>query len=273
VALAGSRLYVSFDASEVTAAVVRGGGGRGRIRAFQRSPLGEGALVPGATVTNVARAEEIREALRESAAAAPFARPKAVLVLPDGVARLAVVETPREADARDLARFRLAAGLPWPASESVVQILPVGRGLAVAAAIRRLTVAEYEGVASAAGLEVESVHLSPLLAVEGLVRRGRGDAVHVVLADAAVSFACFREGRLALLRSRRRDRSPGEAARLAVEARHCAALAGSEGGPIVSGRGAERLAEEIGVEPAPPPAGCAGWPDAAETAWLGGLVS
>ena len=149
-------------------------------------------------------------------------------------------------------RFRLAASLPWPASETIVEFLPVARGRVVGAAVRRSTVAEYEEAAVATGLEIERVHLAPLLALEGLVRSGAREAVHAVMGDVALCLATFHEGALVALRNRRRDRSSGEGSRLREELVRAAALAGNGTGParlVVSGADAARLRREVGAEP------------------------
>jgi hypothetical protein len=199
------------------------------------------------------------------------------VVLPDGVARIALLDLPEGADPRDYVRYRLAASLPWPAAEAVVDVLPARRGRVVGAAVRRSTVAEYEQAALGAGLAVDRVHLAPLLALEGLMRSGARDALHAVLGDAALLLATFRGGLPVGLRSRRRDPSGDEASWLSDEATRAVALAGDGAGSlplVLSGRDSPRLRRELGADDAP--RGLRGpgeWPDAVEAAWLGGLVS
>jgi len=167
--------------------------------------------------------------------------------------------------------------LPWPASEAIVESLPAAHGRVVGAAVRRSTVAEYEEAAVAAGLEIDRVHLAPLLALEGLVRSGARDAVHAVLGDVALCLATFHEGALVALRNRRRDRSSGEASRLRDEVGRAVAHAGNGTGParlIVSGADAARLRREVGGGPSGRWLdGPREWDDAVEAAWLGGLLS
>ena len=227
--LLGRRLYLALDASAVTVATLGDGLGRRRARAFARAPLGPGALTPSPSGPNLQRGDEVRAAVRRALEEAGGGR--ATLVLPDGIARIALVEVPKGADPRDYVRFRLAASLPWPASEAIVEALPAGRGRVVGAAVRRATVAEYEQAAAAAGLEVDRVHLAPLLALEGLMRAGAREATHVVLGEVAFCLAPFRGGLPVALRCRRRDRSAGEASRLREEASRVAAVAGNGAGP------------------------------------------
>jgi hypothetical protein len=275
VALLGTRLYLGFDASAVTAATVGEGLGGRRVRAFARVPLEPGALAPSPSGPNLPRADEVREAVRR---AVEERGGRATLVLPDGVARVALVDLPEGADARDYVLFRLAPSLPFPAGDAIVDALPAGGRRVVGAAVRRATVAEYEQAVVAAGLAVEQVHLAPLVALAGLMRSGARDAVHAVLGDVAMCLAAFRDGVPVALRSRRRDRSTGEASRLRREASRAWSLAGDGKDPVrlvVSGAEAARLRHELGREIAG--RGLEGpgeWPDAAEApSWLGGLVS
>ena len=274
-ALLGTRLYLAFDASAVTSAAVSGGLGGLRVRGFARVPLGPGALEPSAVGPNLLQGDEVRAAVRRAAVGMDGDR--VTVVLPDGVARVVLVDLPDGAEPQDYVRYRLAASLPWPATEAVVDALPAGPGRVVGAAVRRSTVAEYEQAVIAAGLGVDRVHLAPLVALEGLMRSGTRDALHAVLGDVALCLATFRGGLPVGLRSRRRDPSTVEASWLREEAARAAALAGDGAGSlplVLSGREASRLRRELGAETAG--RGLQGpgeWPDAVEAAWLGGLVS
>ena len=202
---------------------------------------------------------------------------RVTLVLPDGLARIALFDLPRGAEPRDYVRFRLARVAALAGVGDDRRFLPAAHGRVIGAAVRRSTVAEYEEAAVATGLEIERVHLAPLLALEGLVRSGARDAVHAVLGDVALCLATFHEGALVALRNRRRDRSSGEGSRLREELVRAAALAGNGTGParlVVSGADAARLRREVGGEPsARGLEGPGEWDDAVEAAWLGGLLS
>jgi len=275
VALLGTRLYLAFDASGVTAAEMNEGV-RGRSpRGFARAPLEPGALTPSPSGRNLLRAEAVKDAARR--AVEGLGGRRVTLVLPDGLARIVLVEPPEGADPRDYVRFRLAPSLPWPVAEAIVNTLPAGRGRVVGAAVRRAAVAEYEQAAAAAGLAAERAHLAPLLALEGLLRSGARDEVHVLLGDVAVCLAAFRGAALVGLRNRRRDRSPGEESRLRDEAARAASTAGH--GPalprlVVSGSGSSGLRRALDdLAAGRRLEGPAEWPEAREAAWLGGLVS
>jgi hypothetical protein len=274
VSLPGRRLYLGFDASGVTAATLAEGLGGRRVRGFARAPLAPGALVPSASGPSVERAEDVRAAVRR---AVEGCDPGPVtLVLPDGLARIALLDRPAGADPRDYARFRLTPSLPFAPSEAVIEALSAGRDRLVGAAVRRSTVAAFEHAAQAAGLEARRVHLAPLVALEGLLRGGAGDAVHLVLGDVALCLAVVRDGALVALRSRRRDRSPGEASRLRDEVARVAA--GTNGGSALplalAGSDGRRLRRELGApelgEALPAPGE---WAEAADAAWLGGLLA
>jgi hypothetical protein len=270
-----TRLYLALDASAVAAAAVGEGLGGRRVRSFTRVPLDPGALVPSPSGPSLVRKDEVRAAVR--LAFEGQGRGRVTLVLPDGLARIALLDLPAGAEPRDYVRFRLAGSLPWPDSETIVDCLPAARGRVVGAAVRRSTVAEFEEAAAAAGREIERVHMAPLLVLEGLVRSSPRDAVHAVLGDAALCLATFHEGALVALRSRRRDRSSGEGSRLQDEMGRTAAFAGNGSGSprfVLSGADAARLRREAGGDPAE--RGLAGpgqWEDAVEAAWLGGLLS
>jgi hypothetical protein len=277
VALFATRFYVAFDSSAVDAAAVVSGIVDGpRTQAFARTELGPGALLPSPTAANLVRGDEVRAALRRSLTGLGRDVARATLVLPDGVARIALVELPAGADGPGFVRYRFAASLPWAASEGVVDALPVGRARVVGAAVRRATVAEYEQAAADAGLQVERVHLAPLVALDGLLRLGPRDAVHVVLGDTAVCLAAFRGGALLALRNRRRDPTSGEARRLVEEAARTALVAG-DGSPsvLLCGTHALRLRRELGhMVPAERTLeGPQEWPEAIEAAWLGGVLA
>src|SRR5262249_5892022 len=145
-----SPVYVGFDAATLSAAVLsRGFGRRRRLRAFEAVPLSPGVLEPSAVSPNVLRPADLREAL--SRLRARLGRVGgAPLVLPEGPARLLRLGVDGD-DVRDYARFRLAAGLPYPLEEAVVDVLRVGGGRALAAAVRRSVVEEYEAAAAGAG--------------------------------------------------------------------------------------------------------------------------
>lgn len=280
-ALWGSKLLVAFDAGSVTGAVATWGVGGPRLRAFAGAPLASGAILPAPLEGNLARADEVRGALATVRASLGGNGRGASLILPDGVARMLLINVPDGAAARDYARFRLSQGLAYPVDEAIVDTLPLGRKRCLCAAVRRGVVEEYESVAAAAGFTQERLDLTPFAALGGLLRQppASGRAVDVILGDAAFSLAAFQDGALAVFRNRRRDAGPDEARRLLDEVDRTANLAG-EGPPPrlrVVGPGARALIQDLvsdGRQAEP------GWQapsdglpvEAAELAWLGAAL-
>jgi Tfp pilus assembly PilM family ATPase len=276
-----TRVLVAIDATGVAGAAVSGGAAAPRIRSFARVPLADGALVPGPLDPNLVRADEVQSALHAVAAALDGGRDPVVLILPDGVARTALLEIPAGVDAREFARYRIAPGLPYPADEALVDLLPLAGGRVLAAAVRRSIVEAYEAAASAAGLDVERLDLSPLAALSALAREPRGTAssIDVVLGDRALSLALWRDGVMSAFRNRLRGPFPGETEWLVREVERTAAFAGNGGPPRLRavGPGAAALvrawqSEGRTAEP--------GWQaegtlpvEATELAWLGAALS
>jgi len=271
------RLYVAMDATAVVGATLcRTLAGR-RFERVGRVPLDPGAVTPAPFEDNVRRVDVVRAALvRLAAEIGPAGA--VTLVLPDGTGRAAILEAPPGVVVAEFARFRLAAGLPYPGHEAVVDVLPLDGRRALAVAVRRSVVEGYESVASAAGLAPERVELAPVAALEGLRRRASGFAstVDVILGDAFLSIAAWRESELRVFRSRRRDAGDSEAARLRLEIARTASLAGDGQDPHVrlAGPGVSSLVRELrlggdNVEPAWQAIGKALPVDAAEIPWLG----
>ena len=272
VASVRARLVVAFDASGVSGALLARALTRPRLGTFARIELPPGALTPSALGPNIQRPDVVGEALEtlRRRLGSPAA---ATLVLPDGVARVLLLDTPDGSDGRDYVRFRLAASLPYAAEEGAYDVLRLGRGRALGAAVRRSVVAEYEQAAASAGFAQERVDLAPLVAVTGLQPDGAG--VHVILGDIALSLATFQGARLAAFRTRRRDPGPGEAHRLLEEAERTALVGGGDGRVTFVGSGARGLVEELlaSGHPASLGPGVESAPVEAEVAWLPGVLS
>src|ERR1044071_876697 len=107
----GKRVLIALDESGVSGATVSGGSGAPRVRAFARSPLAAGALAADPLEPNVVRPLEVTQALREVAGALEVGRSRVVLILPDGIARTALVELSGGVAPRELARYRVTPGL------------------------------------------------------------------------------------------------------------------------------------------------------------------
>jgi hypothetical protein len=269
-------VVVAFDSSAVAGAVFAPGFSPSRVRAFARAPLAAGALVPSPVEPSLVRPEEVGEALALVFRELQPGRSPTTVLLPDGVARIALLVPPRRTDARDYARFRLTAELPYPADEALVDVLNVGRRVVLGAALRKAVVEGYEAAVAGAGFAQSRLDVAPLAAVAELMRRPPSEpTVVVILGDVALSLAGFVGGALKAFRTKRRDAGPDEAERLVDEAERTAALAGADG-PVrlkVAGAGARTLVRDL---VATGHAAALGWsepegtgPEPPELAWLG----
>src|SRR5260221_4644481 len=114
-----ARVLVAVDATGVAGASVSGGPGPPRIRSFARAPLPPGALVPGPFDPNVVGGPEVERALSEVAAGVEGGRGPVALILPEGVARTALLDVPAGVTAREVARYRITAGAPVAPGEAL----------------------------------------------------------------------------------------------------------------------------------------------------------
>jgi hypothetical protein len=221
------RLAIAFDASRVTGILLE----RGRPVAHAEAALARGALVPRPLEENLVRPADVRDALaqvmRELGKSGAVA-----LVLPDGIARFALLDLPEGVAALDAARFRLGTALPFPVSEAAVDGVVAGPRRFLAAAVRRLVVRGYEAVAAEAGLRQERVDLAPLVSLSPLLAES-GPIVAAHLGDAAFSVAVLRDGKVLSFRNRRRDPESDEYQRLRDEFLRSAALQAIERPRIV----------------------------------------
>ncbi|PYQ43333.1 MAG: hypothetical protein DMF77_10245 [Acidobacteria bacterium] len=276
-----ARVLVAIDATGVAGASVSGGPGTPRIRSFARAPLSPGALVPGPFDPNVVGGPEVQRALSEVAAGMADGRGPVALILPGGVARTALLDVPAGVTAREFARYRITAGLPYAPDEALVDVLPLHGGRVLAAAVRRSVIEGYEAVAAAAGLDLERLDLAPLAALSALAREPRGTAVSVdvILGDRALSLAAWQGGVLHVFRTRRRQSGPREPLWLGREVDRTAVLAGNGSAPRIRavGPGAVALLRAWQEEGR---AGEPGWRaegtlpvEATELAWLGAALA
>src|ERR1700741_347537 len=115
-----SKVLLAFDESGVAAATVTRGPRGVKIGGSVRAPLTPGALVPGPLEDNVARPQELREALERVHRELGSDGRRTELILPDGTARLQLLDVPQGVRPEEFARFRLPQGLPFAASEALV---------------------------------------------------------------------------------------------------------------------------------------------------------
>lgn len=221
-------MILALDAGAVCGATLGWGLGAPRLKAFARAPLPAGALEPGSAPGNLRRPEEVHEAIRSVARALGAAGSTASVILPDGVARLVLLQPPAAVDPLEFARYRMAGDLPFTDGDAVTDILHVGGGRVVAAAVCRQVVEEYETAIAAAGLVQERLDLAPLAALSALVREpaSASPTADVALGDVAYTVAARTAGSVLAVRNRRRAPGSGEWARLLEEVDRTVALAG-----------------------------------------------
>jgi hypothetical protein len=281
--LGQATVHVALDAGSVCGARPTRGLGARRLASFARAPLAEGALVPSPTDRNLARPDEVRDALAHVGRALDAFAGGVAFLLPDGVARIVLLDAPAHVRPEEYARYRLTPGLPFPARDAVVQAEAAGPGRILAAVAARPVVAEYEDVVRAAGFTQERMDLAPLAGLHAL-RAGWSRSstdLDVVLGDAAYVLTAQHSGALRVLRSRRRDRDAGEPQRLALELARVLRQGGLPEAPSrvrVVGPGASDVVRDLAAAGRPAELG---WTmqgqglaiDAAEVPWLGGLFA
>jgi hypothetical protein len=242
--------------------------------------LPAGALVPSPTGPVLVDAEAVRQAAARVLQGLDAGRARVRLLLPDGLARVVLLDAPDHVAADEFARFRLGPGLPFAASEAAFGTLRLPRGNAVlAAALRCATVAAFEALVRGLGVEPAGVTLSSLAALAPLAPGVLlPNGVAILLGDTTVSYAGLRAGRLCVVRQRLLDGVP-DAAQLIAEAQRTAALAGLAPGAALAlaGRGAraaQHSLQSAGHEVSLLDLGLRGAPEAAQDwAWLKGLAA
>jgi hypothetical protein len=277
-----SRLLVALDAGSVAGTVAYPGIGAARLGAWVRVPLPEGALRPSIVEANVVDPQAVVAALAAVCEGLGARRRDAVLVLPEGVARLALLEAPRGVDVREFARFRMAQALPYPGAEAIIDFLAVARGRYLCGAVQRNVAQSYEALVEAGGFRVDRVDVAPLVATASLKRlTGPGEAgVALLLGDVSLSIAAFARGKLAAFRTRLRAPGAGEAEWLVEELSRTTGLAGSPnlGRILVLGSDARRVAQSLrslGCDAISTATGAAGeeGSESADRAWMGAALA
>jgi hypothetical protein len=274
-----ARHLVALEPSAVSGAIMAAGPGGARLRGYFRAPLPAGALVVSPAELNLVDGQAVRAALQKVVEALSLRGQEVSVVLPSGLARPILLDLPKGVSPEEFGRYRLAATLPYPPEEALVEVTRVDPHTVIAAAVRRSIVLDYEAAVRDAGIRQERLDLAPLAALGALLRDVPDGpaAADLVLGEDAVLFCAFREGRLRGLRTRWRDPSADEPARLLADLERTAALAGANGvfpRVRVVGPGAGHLA---GVWRGEGHSADLGWSDAAsatlvdvaELPWIG----
>lgn len=184
------------------------------VSAYAAEPLPAGAITPSLSGVNIAQPAVVVEALTRALTRAGLgATRRAALLVPDSVARVSLLtfeQTPARAhDLDQLVRWQLRKGTPFPLEEAQVTHFPAAShegGTSVAAIVcRRDVLAQYEAVASAAGVHAGIVDLASLNVMNAVIAAGAsvaGDWLLVHLTPEATTLAILRGGALMFYRHR-----------------------------------------------------------------------
>jgi hypothetical protein len=271
------RRLVAFEAQAVSGATISGSSREARVHGHLRVPLPEGALAISAVEDNVVDAQPVRAALRRLAEGLGLLGQDVCVVLPDGLARPMLLDVPRGVTIKDFGRYRVLPTLPFPPDEALVEVTRIDDEAVIATGVRRRVVEGYEAAIRDAGLRQDRLDLAPLAALEALRRDlpADGTSAALILGDVSVLIAASVAGRLRGLRTRLRDFSADEPARLFADvARTCLAAGGDPpAGVRVVGPGSRDLVTRW---PGPGASAALGWDEplvggvfAAELAWIG----
>jgi type IV pilus assembly protein PilM len=153
-----------------------------RITAARRSVAGveststrtisAGAITPGLTGDNIARPDEVKSAVADVLAAVGTKGKAVVLVVPDSIARVALLDfdtlPEKKEDAEGVIRFRLKKSLPFDVDKAAVSFdarrTPAGTKVVAAVSIPEV-VNQYEAILREQGLEPGIVLPSTLAAL------------------------------------------------------------------------------------------------------------
>ena len=252
----GGHTIVALDASGLTGVGLLRGLRRREVRTAVRVPLEPGALVPDPVESSLKHPPAVKEALLELLGR--LGRPpRATLVLPMGLARLALLDPPPQTEAREYARFRLGPTLPFASEDAIVDVLPAGRSRVLAAAIRREVVAAYEDLAASCGLGLERIDLMPLRAVAARRVSGPGSGLDVILGDRAFAVLLHEQEEIQAFHLRWREPGPADHGRIVRVVEQTGRDHGGAVAPrvLVLGEGGRELAEALLARGRPAQAG------------------
>ena len=206
---------VDIGAGRVTAVVVGTIDGAPAVTAQATERLPDGLVAPSLTTPNLTDKAAVTAAVQRVLKAVNVSRGRVALVIPDGAAKVSVVHfesvPPKPEDLAQLVRWQVRKAVPFPVEQAQVTWT---RGVADATGVdyavtvaRQDIVADYEGVVTAAGVQVGLVDLASfnlvnlLLAADGAAS-GQGDWLLVHVTPDASTMAIVRDGTLLLFRHR-----------------------------------------------------------------------
>jgi hypothetical protein len=181
----------------------------GTVHAWALRELPAGAVRPAPLSDNIFDSPAIETALSQVAEAVTDKQTRCALLVPDLVARIAVIELEqvpgRPEEAEELLRWRLRKDVPFDVSQAVLSYhLQPGRTTAyeavVVVALRSL-IQQYEECVQRAGLSAGRVNLSTLATVHCLDSPSSTPSLLVKRDKVSLSLAIAHSGALRLFRS------------------------------------------------------------------------
>lgn len=182
---------------------------RGEVEAWASRPLPVGAVTPGPRADNVADSETVRGALEEVLGGVKGNLRQCVLVVPDLLARVVLLELEqlpsRQSEAEELLRWRLDKDMSFDLRQAQLsfQAYPgrdAGKEVLVTVCLRNL-LAQYEEIARAVNLEPAWVTLSSLAALGWLEESDPAPRLLVKRDPASLSVTIVQKGAIRLFRS------------------------------------------------------------------------
>lgn len=186
------------------------------VRSCDVETLPPGAVVASLTAPNIVGRQTVIEALGAALRRLDIKPRRALLVVPDPMARVSLVRfervPARADDLEQLLRWQLKKSLPFPVEEASLTAVPSsrsgdGREFLVVVA-KRATVRQYEDVCEAVGAEVGVVDLATLCLVNVFLaghQAPAGDWLLVHLQPTYTSMAIMRGPDVIFFRSRAAD--------------------------------------------------------------------
>lgn len=187
------------------------------VAAAAVEPLPPGAVAPALNEPNVLDRNAVADALRRALDRTAARRRRAVLVVPDTIARVSLLHfdkvPPRQADLAELIRWQVRKTVPFRVEDAQLTFAPAqgavdGGGEFAVLLARRDIVSEYESVCQDAGAQVGVVDLATLNLVNAAVAAGaapEGDWLLVNAAGDYLSVAILRGSDLLFFRHRGSD--------------------------------------------------------------------
>jgi type IV pilus assembly protein PilM len=205
---------VEISSTHVTAVRFVSGGQPPTVAAAAVEPLPAGAVVPALNESNIRNRAAVVNALRQALDRVGSWRRRAVLAVPDTVAKVSLLKfekiPTRRADLAELIRWQVRKTVPFRVEDAQLTFVPAGQGPGseiVVVLARRDLVAEYEGVCQEVGLQVGVVDIATFNVMNAMLTTGTpsGDWLLVNATGDYLALAVLRDSQLLFYRHRGGD--------------------------------------------------------------------